>query len=52
MGIISDDVPKLEEHLKYALDNLDEAVHRFCVFKESFRTYMIKAGIIDNEDKT
>ena len=42
-----------EEELKFALDNLDECVHRFCVFKESFRTYLIKSGIIKKDaDKT
>ena len=39
-----------KEELKFALDNLDECVHRFCVFKESFRSYLIKTGLLKKDE--
>ncbi len=36
-----------EEELKYALNQLDECVHRFCCFKESFMTFCEKKGLIN-----
>ena len=33
-----------KEHLEYALNNLDESVHRFCIFKESFIQYCAAMG--------
>ena len=38
-----------KEHLEYALNNLDECVHRFCIFKESFIQYLKAEGLV-NED--
>lgn len=42
-------IPSKEE-LKYALDQLDECFHRFCCFKESFRSYLIKTGLLEKDD--
>ncbi len=48
MGNFEDTKPKKpEEDLKYAMACLDEALFRFVCFTDSFKRYMKKSGLLD-----
>ena len=52
MGNFDDCKPNSKEHdLRYALESLEEAMFRFCVFVDSFNRYLKKAGLLKDIDK-
>ena len=47
MSIKDEDIPTTEETLNYAIENLHEAMHKFCCFVDGFERYLISnTGLI------
>jgi len=38
------------QELIYALESLNESMHKFCIFVDSFETCLKKAGILTKKD--